>query len=312
MYLGAAAEFQHRPGQGGGRDGQSGAARGARAAPRSVTKTALDTAASAANLVPQGGLFWDGRADTLQAQALVPLLDPLEMDGGGIDEVAAKLRQAALRRAIVQLFGAAIFGNAADGGGRGAVRGRRATRSRTELSPLHQQVRLLAGRAGPAQPAELRGYLAVQRPGQGQLRRLPSRPPAPDGLPPLFTDHQFEALGVPRNNALAANRDPCYFDLGICGPYRTDMAGETQYCGMFLTPTLRNVATRQVFFHNGVYRTLQQVMDFYNFRDTQPEKIYPAGADGAVAKFDDIPPRYRVNVDIVDPPFDRQPGERRR
>ncbi len=49
---------------------------------------------------------------------------------------------------------------------------------------------------------------------------------------------------------------------------------------MFLTPTLRNVDRRAVFFHNGVYNTLQQVLDFYNLRSVQPEKIYPRGADG--------------------------------
>jgi cytochrome c peroxidase len=87
------------------------------------------------------------------------------------------------------------------------------------------------------------------------------------------------------------------------------MSGETQYCGLFGTPTLRNVATRQVFFHNGVFRSLAQVLDFYDFRDTEPEKIYPRAADGTVAKFDDIPARYLANVDVTDPPFDRKPGE---
>ena len=43
-----------------------------------TNKTAQDTAQTAANLVPQGGLFWDGRADTLQDQAMGPLLNPLE------------------------------------------------------------------------------------------------------------------------------------------------------------------------------------------------------------------------------------------
>src|SRR6202453_943737 len=47
-----------------------------------VQKTAMQTAQSAVNIVPQGGLFWDGRADTLQIQAEFPLLDPREMDGG--------------------------------------------------------------------------------------------------------------------------------------------------------------------------------------------------------------------------------------
>ena len=82
---------------------------------------------------------------------------------------------------------------------------------------------------------------------------------------------------------------------------------------MFLTPTLRNVATRQVFFHNGVFRSLQQVLDFYDFRDTDPGAIYPRGADGTVAKYDDIPPTYHANVDVdrpaVRPQAGRNPGD---
>lgn len=78
---------------------------------------------------------------------------------------------------------------------------------------------------------------------------------------------------------------------------------------MFKTPTLRNTATRRVFFHNGVFHTLQEVMDFYNFRDTNPEKIYPLAADGKVQKFNDIPVQYHANVDVGDPPFNRHLGE---
>src|ERR1700761_5365131 len=52
-----------------------------------VDKIATQTAQSA-NIVPQGGLFWDGRAHTLQIQAEGPLLDPREMDGGSLEIVA--------------------------------------------------------------------------------------------------------------------------------------------------------------------------------------------------------------------------------
>jgi cytochrome c peroxidase len=79
---------------------------------------------------------------------------------------------------------------------------------------------------------------------------------------------------------------------------------------MFLTPTLRNVAVRSVFFHNGVFHSLQEVQDFYDFRDTEPERVWPRGGDGTVARFDDIPPAYLGNVDMVDPPFDRHLGDR--
>jgi cytochrome c peroxidase len=269
-------------------------------------KTALNTRTSSANLVPQGGLFWDGRADT---QALSPLLSPLEMDGGSVDAVAAKLRRARYADWFVQLFGGSVLDTP-----QLAVAEALFAVGRFEIEDLsfHPYTSKfdfwLEGRARLS-PAELRGYLGFNDPGKANCGGCHLDQPSPDGLPPLFTDHQFEALGVPRNPALVANQDPAYYDLGICGPYRTDVRNETQYCGLFTTPTLRNIATRQVFFHNGVYHSLERVLDFYNFRDTQPQKLYPSRADGSFEKFDDIPPEYRANVDATDPPFDRKLGE---
>ena len=78
---------------------------------------------------------------------------------------------------------------------------------------------------------------------------------------------------------------------------------------MFLTPTLRNSATRHVFFHNGVYHSLEKVLDFYNFRDTKSELIYPADAARQAQRFNDLPKRYSANVDTSDAPFNRQPGQ---
>jgi cytochrome c peroxidase len=153
-------------------------------------------------------------------------------------------------------------------------------------------------------PAEMRGYLLFNDPGKANCGGCHLDKATPDGTPPVLTDEQFEALGAPRNSKLLANRDPDYFDLGICGPYRQDVSENAQFCGMFVTPTLRNVATRKVFFHNGVFTSLQQVMDFYAFRDVQPQRVYPGGS-----KYDDIPPKYQANVDVVDPPFDRNLGD---
>jgi cytochrome c peroxidase len=66
---------------------------------------------------------------------------------------------------------------------------------------------------------------------------------------------------------------------------------------MFRTPSLRNTARRQSFFHNGVYHSLIQVLDFYNLRDTGAERIYSSAASH------DLPPRYRANIDRIDRPF---------
>jgi cytochrome c peroxidase len=113
---------------------------------------------------------------------------------------------------------------------------------------------------------------------------------------------------VPRNPAIRANTDTQFFDLGLCGPRRTDLREERQYCGYFKTPTLRNVALRRFFFHNGGFTSLRDVMHFYVERDTDPQRWYPTVA-GKVQKFDDIPVRYRENVNMSDAPLNRSPGD---
>ncbi len=276
--------------------------------PRAL-KTAQSTAQSSVNMVPQGGLFWDGRADTLQAQALFPLLSSIEMDGGTIEAVAAKLRRARYAPRMVQLFGPTIFDTPRLAVAEALFAVARFQIEDPDFHPYTSKFDFwLEGRARLT-PIELRGYQLFNDPAKADCGGCHLDQPTADGLPPMFTDYQYEALGAPRNMALAANRNRKYFDLGICGPYRTDMRKQTQYCGMFLTPTLRNVATRHVFFHNGVFHTLQQVLDFYDFRDTQPRRVYPPASDGVVMKFNDIPAQYRSNVDVADPPFNRNVGE---
>jgi cytochrome c peroxidase len=78
---------------------------------------------------------------------------------------------------------------------------------------------------------------------------------------------------------------------------------------MFKTPTLRNVASRGAFFHNGRFHTLRDALRFYVRRDTDPELWYPTLASGAVDKFDDLPPRFRTNVDVTDEPLTRHGGD---
>src|SRR5579864_934149 len=266
-------------------------------------------APAAPAMVPQGGLFWDGRADTLQSQAFGPLLDPAEMANRRIEDVAVKLERGTYRTLFTQLFGENVFEN------------RRILLSEAMFAVARYQIEdpsfhpytskydyWLEGKARLTQ-AELRGLHLFNDAKKANCAGCHLSKPSSDGLPPLFTDDQYEALGPPRNLKLAANRNPHFYDMGICGPYRKDLSAQTQYCGMFLTPTLRNAATRSTFFHNGVYRTLEQVLVFYNLRDVDPAKIYPRDARGNVNKYDDLPRKYRANIDTSDAPFDRKRGD---
>jgi cytochrome c peroxidase len=88
-----------------------------------------------------------------------------------------------------------------------------------------------------------------------------------------------------------------------------DFRGRDDYCGRFITPTLRNVALRQTFFHNGTVHSLHEAVAFYVERDTDPGKWYPRDAAGQILKFDDLPRAYRDNVNM-EPPFGGRPGDR--
>ena len=101
------------------------------------------------------------------------------------------------------------------------------------------------------------------------------------------------------------------FTISACAARcaRTIRARQT-ICGLFKTPTLRNVATRKAFFHNGVFRSLEQVLHFYVERETDPARWYAKLPDGETERYDDLPVQYRGNVDVVDAPYDRKIGEK--
>ena len=86
-----------------------------------------------------------------------------------------------------------------------------------------------------------------------------------NGSTGIFTDFSFEAIGVPRNTEVPANADPAYFDLGLCGPLRTDHATPSSTpapagCSRPLPcATSRRAA---VFFHNGFAHSLEQALRF--------------------------------------------------
>ncbi len=280
----------------------------ARDLPRAVK--VAGTAPSAPAIVPQGGLFWDGRSSTLQAQASGPLMDPVEMANTSEAAVAAKLAAARYSAMFKPLFGPNILrqpsllvAEAMSAVSRYQIEDRSFHRFDSKYDAWLEGRARLTG-------AELRGLRLFNDRDRANCAGCHLSAPGLDGLPPLFTDTQYEALGVPRNTTLAASKDPNAFDIGLCGPYRTDLTTQTQYCGMFLTPTLRNAATRQVFFHNGAYHSLQGVLEFYDYRDTRPERVYPRASGGAVAKYNDLPVTYRANIDVIDAPFNRNMDDR--
>ncbi len=257
---------------------------------------------------PTGGLTWDGRVDRLRDQARIPLLSPFEMANQDAAELVARVRGGSHAEELRKIFGDAIFDDS-----------ERAFAAITESLEVFQQDfrefypysskydAYLAGRTALT-AQEARGLALFNDRAKGNCGNCHRSMRGRDGTPPQFTDYGLIALGVPRNRDIPANADPLYSDLGACGPSRTDLAGRSEYCGRFLTPTLRNVALRRTFFHNGAVHDLRAAIEFYIERDTNPGKWYPRDEAGAVSKFDDLPRRYRANVDM-EPPFGGHVGD---
>jgi cytochrome c peroxidase len=258
---------------------------------------------------PTGGLNWDGRADRARDQARFPLLSTFEMANANVAEVAARLRKTSYAGDIKAIFGDAVFEDDARTFAAATEALEVYQQNAAEFYPYSSKYDLyLAGRA-KLTPPESRGLALFNDADKGNCGNCHRSEPADDGTPPQFTDFGMIAVGVPRNRAIAANADPHFFDLGLCGPLRTDFTKRADYCGLFRTPSLRNVALRRTFFHNGVFKTLRHAVEFYAERDTDPAKWYPRNADGTVDKYDDLPPQYRANIND-EPPFGGKPGDK--
>lgn len=256
---------------------------------------------------PTGGVFWDGRADTLEMQAAGPLLNAREMANLDKASVVAKIARTAWAHEFRNVFGTDILQDV----------DRAFDRLTFALAQYQREDAIfhgftskydayLRGRTDLS-AQEARGLALFNDPNKGNCASCHTSSVGSDGGHPLFTDFTYDNLGLPRQMAIPANADPQHFDLGLCA--RPELKDRTDLCGAFKVPSLRNVALRQAYFHNGVFGSLKDVLAFYVQRDTQPEKWYPLNPDGSVDKFNDLPLAYRGNVNASEGPYNRQPGE---
>ncbi len=255
---------------------------------------------------PTGGFTWDGRAASLHEQASLPLLAANEMANRSPEQVIAQLQASPSAGSFAALFGRDIFQDKQVAFSKLVLALEVFQQTPAEFYPYSSKYDAWLRGEAALSKLELRGLQVFNDPAKGNCAACHLSQRQPDGAFPAFSDFGLIALGVPRNRALAVNRDPAYFDMGLCGPLRQDMHRD-EYCGLFRTPSLRNVASRKVFFHNGIFHDLRQVLEFYASRDSDPAKWYGHGQAGQ--RFDDLPSPYHGNIN-QEAPFGGKPGSR--
>lgn len=222
----------------------------------------------------KGGQFWDGRAANLTEQAKGPFLNPVEMNNPDKASVIVKIQASAYAIDFEAICGPSGNIIAAYDCMAEAIAEFETTQPFRQFNSKYDAVQ--AGLASfTAQEAE--GLKLFT--GTGKCSHCHDLGSGKD--PDIFTDAKFHNIGLPSNPEIFLLRPdlPADFrDLGLGGEIN-----EPSEFGKFKTTHLRNVALTPPYMHNGVLKTLKEVVNFYNTRDIPgmwPTPEVPETMDG--------------------------------
>jgi cytochrome c peroxidase len=251
---------------------------------------------------PRGGFFWDGRSDSLVELVEQPLFNPDEMNAGTPQRLAATIARGPYAKEFQAALGPSSEPAAVLHGVGVALE---AYLKSDEMTPHSSKYDAYVRGEATLTEDERRGLELFKDRRRGACsgcHRLAEASTNP--AESMFTDYGYDAVALPRNRELPVNRNAASFDLGLCERKSTTTpSSDEKYCSNFRTPSLRNVAVRESFGHNGVYKKLRDVVAFYALRAVAPGRIYPPGQ-----KFDDVPVKYRDNVNIYAPIYNQREG----
>lgn len=217
-----------------------------------------------------GGMFWDGRATSFEAQAGFPLLNPVEMANPDKATVVAVVRAAGYADAFRALYGKGALDDV-DAAFAHIASAIAAFERTPEVSPFTSKYDHYLRHEATLTAAEQRGLAIFEDPARGNCASChPSRPGA-DGSPPLFTNFAYANLGIPRygNNRFYEQGHDInphgaeFIDHGLM-----TTVNDPAQDGKFRVPTLRNIARTGPYGHNGYFENLPYMLDFIATRDT--------------------------------------------
>jgi len=197
---------------------------------------------SAMNVASRDALFWDGRSETLEAQALIPIANPLEMNLP-VDSAVRRLRKsktylALFRQVFGQLPTAKTLGLAL------------AAYERTLETVATPNDRWLDDKPGGMTAQQINGREIFF--GKGLCIEC--------HFTPDFTGDEFRGIGL--FNAKQHNDSGRYL-----------VTRDPADIGKFKVPGLRNIAMTAPYMHDGSFKTLREVIDYYD----NPAAILPDG-----------------------------------
>jgi cytochrome c peroxidase len=209
--------------------------------------------------------FWDGRAQSLEEQALAPIENPAEMDLP-VEEAVRRLKNSeSYNEQFRQVFGS--------GPDRTHLAEALAAFERTlETSDSPFDNWKFSGDSSAVSDAVKKGFIVFNEKGKCVRCHFGAD----------FTTNEFRNIGLFNGKTLN--------DSG-----RMIVSGKTEDIGKFKTPGLRNLAVTAPYMHNGMFNTLQQVIEFYN----DPGKQVPGAInrDSLLAKPMGLTPQEKSDLE---------------
>ena len=232
-----------------------------------------------------GGQFWNGRAENLIEQAKAPFLNPLEMAMSDQWSVVQRLKINGQYRLLFRhIYGINLkhiqqgdkevetvfnaIAQAIVSFERSAVFNRFDAKFDYEAAGITSY-----------NEAEQRGADLFDGAAQCGLCH------STEGIdgehsPALLTDFSYDNLGVPPNPQIPGK--PAFAPGLLNNPHLAVVRGEgsaiEEVEGRQKVMSLRNIALTPPYMHNGVFKTLEEVVHFYNTRDVLAECVEPADA----------------------------------
>ena len=218
-----------------------------------------------------GGQFWDGRKSTLADQAEAPPINPSEMGMSSKEETVQRIQENIYYvESFTKIYGNEIFSDTSKVYFAMAEAIENFERTK-EFAPFDSKYdRYLEGKYDLSRKEDLGRSLFFSNgrnscaschslKGEGQKGET-------------FTSYEFHNIGIPINHELRVENGMSDIDLGLLS---NPAVSDRRQRGKFKVPTLRNVAVTSPYMHNGIFKELTTVVEFYNKYNKRRGRINP-------------------------------------
>ena len=219
----------------------------------------------------KGGQFWDGRANSLEEQAGGPPLNPIEMGLKDVKEAVSRLKENEFYiENFKKLFGENIFSD--DKIAYEAMTKAIASFERSdEFSTFDSKYdRYLKGEYDLTPLEDLGMSIFFSNNNNSCAACHVLKGEGKEGE--TFTNYEFHNIGIPENKSLREKNGVKDKDLGLLA---NSNVNDKNQIGKYKTPTLRNVAVTSPYMHNGVFKDLRTVVEFYDKYNNKERTINP-------------------------------------